>query len=355
MKLPPSCALSRGGYQMLDGAERGALPFQAHGLAGSGGARAPVIGRSPRRKEDERLLTGRGRFIDDIALPGLTHLALVRSTHARARIVGIDPAQARALPGVAVSLAAGLAERAEALPAASAESTNPYVRLDSPRPQRALADGEVRYVGEPIAAILAPDTYRAADAREAVRVEYEPLPAITDAEAAMLPGAPAVHAGSSNVVGHVAWAIGDVEATFAAADVIVEEHPAHGRLSSMALETRGVCAAFDPTTRSMTVWAAHQAPYAVRAAVAGYLGLPVESVRVIVPDTGGGFGPKIAVYPEDVIVPALAYRLGRPVKWIQTRAEFMLSSHHAREQTHRARLAATREGRVLGLDVRADR
>ena len=120
----------------------------------------------------------------------------------------------------------------------------------------------------------------------------------------------------------------------------------------MAMETRGVCAAFDPATRTMTVWAAHQAPFALRAAVAGYLGLPVESVRVIVPDTGGGFGPKIAVYPEDVIVPVLAYRLGQPVKWIQTRAEFMLSSHHAREQTHHARLAATREGRVLGLDVR---
>ena len=146
--------------------------------------------------------------------------------------------------------------------------------------------------------------------------------------------------------------IGDVERAFAGADVIIEDHPAHARVSSMAMETRGVCAAFDPTTRTMTVWAPHQAPFALRAAVAGHLGLPVESVRVVVPDTGGGFGPKIAVYPEDVIVPVLAYRLGQPVKWIQTRAEFMLSSHHAREQIHHARLAATREGRVLGLDVR---
>jgi len=321
-----------------------------------------VIGQSPRRKEDERLITGRGRFIDDIVPPdlrrrsqaslGLAHLALVRSTHAHARIVRIDAALARDLPGVAVFLAEDLPELADPLPAASAEPTNPYVHLDTPRPQRALAHGEVRYVGEPIVAIVAPDPYRAADAREAVRIEYEPRPALMDAEAAMSAGAPTVHGGSSNVVGHVSTAIGDVERAFAEAEVIVEDHPAHVRVSSMALETRGVAAAYDPTNLTMTVWAGHQAPFALRAAVAAYLRLSVESVRVVVPDTGGGFGPKIAVYPEDVIVPVLAYRLGRPVKWIQTRAEFMLSSHHAREQLHHARLAATREGRVLGLDVR---
>jgi carbon-monoxide dehydrogenase large subunit len=316
----------------------------------------PVIGQSPRRKEDERLITGRGRFIDDIVPPdgrgGLAHLMLVRSTHARARIVRIDAAPARELPGVVVFLAEDLPELTNPLPAASAEPTNPYVRLDTPRPQRPLAQGEVRYVGEPIVALLAPDPYRAADARETVRIEYEPLPAVVDAEAAMKTRAPAVHGGSSNVVGHVSTSIGDVEGAFAVADVVVEDHPSHGRLSSMAMETRGVCASYDPTTLTMTVWAAHQAPFALRAAVAAYLGLSVERVRVVVPDTGGGFGPKIAVYPEDVLVPLLAYRLGRPVKWIQARAEFMLSSHHAREQTHHARLAATREGRVLGLDVR---
>ncbi|MGH7333045.1 MAG: xanthine dehydrogenase family protein molybdopterin-binding subunit, partial [Candidatus Rokuibacteriota bacterium] len=321
-----------------------------------------VIGQSPRRKEDERLITGRGRFIDDIVppdrghpppvSPGLAHLVLVRSTHAHARIVLIDVASARKLPGVTVFLAEDLPELAAPLPAASAEPTNPYVRLDTPRPQRALARDEVRYVGEPIVAILAPDPYRAADAREAVRIEYEPRPAVVDAEAAMSVGAPAVHSGSSNVVGHVSTAIGDVERAFAGAEVVVEDHPSHVRVSSMAMETRGICAAFDPTSLTMTVWAPHQAPFALRAAVAAYLGLSVESVRVVVPDTGGGFGPKIAVYPEDVIVPVLAYRLGHPVNWIQTRAEFMLSSHHAREQIHHARLAATREGCVLGLDVR---
>jgi carbon-monoxide dehydrogenase large subunit len=311
-----------------------------------------MIGQSPRRKEDERLLTGRGRFIDDIALPSLLHLALVRSTHARARIVAIDTTAARRLPGVSLFLAGDLPELDDPLPAQPAYALNLYVRLDTPRPELALARDEVRYVGEPIVAVVAPDAYAAADAAEAVRVEYAPSPAVVDAESAMSAEAPAVHEGARNVVGHVSAVIGDVERVFAEAEVVVEDHPAHGRLSSMAMETRGGCARFDPATRTMTVWAPHQSPYAVRSAVAARLGLPADSVRVIVPDTGGGFGPKEGVYPEDVIVPVLAYRLGRPVKWIQTRAEFMVSSHHARQQAHHARLAATREGRILGLDVK---
>ncbi|HZO41318.1 MAG TPA: xanthine dehydrogenase family protein molybdopterin-binding subunit [Methylomirabilota bacterium] len=311
-----------------------------------------MIGRSPRRKEDERLITGRGRFIDDIAPPGLLHLTLVRSTHGRARLVAIDATAARALPGVAVFLADDLPELVDPLPASRADRTNPYVRLDTPRPQRPLARGEVRYVGEPIAAVVAADPYLAADAAELVRVEYDPLAAVVDAEAAMSPSAPTVHEGASNVVGHVVKLIGDVDRAFADADVIVEDHPAHGRVTSMAIETRGLCAAFDPAVNAMTVWAAHQGPYHLRSAVAARLGLPAESVRVIAPDTGGGFGPKEGIYPEDVLVPLLARRLGRPVKWIQTRTEFLSSSHQAREQAHHARLAATRDGRILGLDVR---
>ena len=141
-----------------------------------------MIGRSPRRKEDERLITGRGRFIDDIAPPGVVHLAVVRSTHARARIVAIDTESARQLPGVVVFLADDLPGLAEPLPASRADRTNPYVRLDTPRSQRPLARGEVRYVGEPIAAVIGPDPYRAADAAEVIRIEYEPWPAVVDAE-----------------------------------------------------------------------------------------------------------------------------------------------------------------------------
>ena len=212
-----------------------------------------MIGQSPRRKEDERLITGHGRFIDDIVRPGLVHLALVRSTHARARINGFDATAARTLPGVSVFVADDLPELADPLPAAGADPSNPYVTLDVPRPQRPLARGEVRYVGEPIAAVVAPDPYVAADAAEAVRIEYEPRPAVVDAEAAMSAEAPAVHDGAGNVVGRAGTVVGDVERAFALADVVVEDHPAHGRVSSMAMETRGVCAEFDPATRSVTV------------------------------------------------------------------------------------------------------
>jgi carbon-monoxide dehydrogenase large subunit len=311
-----------------------------------------VIGQSPRRKEDERLITGRGRFIDDIAPPGVAHLTVVRSTHARARIVAIDAEAARKLPGIVVFFADDLPGLAEPLPAARADRTNPYVRLDTPRSQQPLARGEVRYVGEPIAAVIGPDPYQAADAAELIRIEYEPWPAVVDAEAAMTTAAPSVHDRKSNVVGHVAKVIGDVDRAFAEAEVVVEDHPSHGRVTSMAIETRGLCAALDPATGGMTVWAAHQAPYHLRSVVAARLGLSAESVRVIAPDTGGGFGPKEGIYPEDVLVPVLAHHLGRPVKWIQTRTEFLSSTHQARQQSHHARLAATREGRILGLDVR---
>ncbi len=311
-----------------------------------------MIGQSPRRKEDERLLVGRGRFVDDIRLPDLLHLALVRSTHARARLVRVELSVARALPGVLAFVGDDLPELSAPLPAASAEPTNPYVVLDSPRPQQVLARGEVRHVGEAIAAVLASDRYRAADAAETVAVEYEPWPAVVDTEAAMREDAAQVHRGQSNVVGRIQKVAGDVERAFAGADVVVEERLAHVRVTSMPIEPRAVCASFDADAEVLTVWAGHQHPFTLRAAIASFLGLPVESVRVIVPDTGGGFGPKIAVYPEDVLVPVLAHRLRRPVKWIQTRTEFMQSSHQAREQHHEARLAASRDGRLLALDVR---
>lgn len=311
-----------------------------------------MIGQSPRRKEDERLITGRGRFVDDIRLPDLHHVALVRSTHARARLVRVDLTAVRALPGVVAFVAADFPELAAPLPALNAEPTNPYVVFDSPRPPPVLARGDVRHVGEVIAVVVADDRYRAADAAEAIVVDYEPLPAVVDAGAAMREDAPQVHAGQDNVVGRIRKELGDVERAFAEADVIVEERLAHARVSSMAMEARAVCASFDAASEILTIWAGHQNPFALRTAVAGYLRRPVDSVRVLAPDTGGGFGPKGSVYPEDVLVAVLACRLGKPVKWIQTRAEFMQSTYHAREQRHEARLAASRDGRILGLDVR---
>jgi carbon-monoxide dehydrogenase large subunit len=311
-----------------------------------------MIGQSPRRTEDERLVVGRGRFVDDIRLPDLLHVAFARSTHARARLARVDVSAARALPGVMAFVADDFPELAAPLPAAAADATNPYVTLDSPRPQHALARGEVRHVGEAIALVVADDRYRAADAVEKISIDYESWSAVIDADAALREGADQVHRGQENIVGRAVKVVGDVERAFAGADVVVEARLDHVRVTSMPIETRAVCASFDPDAEVLTVWAGHQAPYALRNGVASALALPVESVRVVVPDTGGGFGPKIAVYPEDVLVPLLAYRLRRPVKWIQTRTEFMQSSHQAREQRHDARLAASRDGRILALDVR---
>jgi aerobic carbon-monoxide dehydrogenase large subunit len=311
-----------------------------------------MIGQSPRRKEDERLLTGRGRYVDDIALADLQHLAIVRSPHARARILGVEARAAKAMDDVAVFAGEDLPELANVLPTFIEPASNPYCDFNTPPQQLALARGEVRHVGEAVVAVVALDRYRAADAAAAVSVEYEPLPAIVDAEAAMSDDAPAVHAGQKNVVGHIKVSIGDVEGAFARADVVLEERITYPRVTSMPLEPRAVCAHLDPATELLTIWAGHQMPYAVRDTVAQFLGLPAESVRVIAQDTGGGFGPKAAVYPEDVLVPVLAYRLRKPVKWIQTRSEFMVSSQHAREQVHDVRLAATRDGLILGLDVR---
>jgi carbon-monoxide dehydrogenase large subunit len=311
-----------------------------------------VIGTAVRRKEDDRLIRGRGRFVDDIVLPGLRHMAIVRSPHARARIVRIDASAALAMPGVSVFTAADLPELSNVLPTFVEPASNPYAVFNDPPPQHMMAAGEVRHVGEAVAVVVAEDRYRAADAAEAVAVEYDPLPAVVDAERAMDPNSPAVHAGRSNVVGHIRVSIGDVDAAFAHADVVVEERLNYPRVTSMPIEPRAVCAQADSAAETVTVWAGHQMPYLLRDTIARFLALPVENVRVIAPDTGGGFGPKAAVYPEDVLVPVIARRLGTPVKWIQTRSEFMVSAQHAREQVHDVRLAATRDGVVLGVEIR---
>src|SRR5215475_14421147 len=178
-----------------------------------------MIGESPKRKEDLRLLTGRGRFVDDVRLPGAHHLIFVRSPHARARIAHVDCRPARALPGVAVFTAADLPEvMSRVLPTFIEPASNPYSVFNEPPPQHALAREEVRHVGEIVAAVVAADPYRAADAAEAVRVDYDPLPAIVDTEAAARDGAPEVHAGRSNVVARIRMSVGDVDAAFAGAD-----------------------------------------------------------------------------------------------------------------------------------------
>jgi carbon-monoxide dehydrogenase large subunit len=303
------------------------------------------IGTSPRRKEDAPLLRGRGRYLDDLRRPGTLHLGVVRSLHAHARVAGIAAEAARALPGVSVFTAADLPEVAGGIPApfGGTPNTRPYVQV-------ALAGEIVRYVGEPVAVVVADDPYRLADAMDAVTVDYEPLaPVMTVAGAAR--GVERVHADWPDNVAVVArGATGEAEPALAAADLVVEERLSHPRLAAVPIEPRGVLAYPDPESGSLVVWSSTQNPYLVRDAVAVALGLSAEEVRVLAPDVGGGFGPKGSVYHEELLVPAVARRLARPVKWVEGRREHFVATGHDRQQVHTARIGFRRDGAIVAVD-----
>src|SRR5712691_3694592 len=307
-----------------------------------------MIGASPRRKEDRRLLVGVGRFVDDLTREGLLHLAVARSVQAHARIAKIALAEARALPGVVAAWsAADLPETARPMPSAYGA-----VRKGRPWSQPILARDRVRYVGEPVAVVVAESPYRVADALELVRVEYEPLPTLTTVEAA-LASPTRLHDGwPDNAALAVGAAIGDAERALATADIVIHETFRHPRLAAVPIEPRGVLAYRDGDSGALVVWSSCQNPYSVRDIVAAALELPAEAVRVVVPDVGGAFGPKGSVYPEEILVAAAALRLGRPVKWIETRREDFASLGHDREQTHEARIGFARDGTIVAIDDR---
>ncbi|MBI2493140.1 MAG: xanthine dehydrogenase family protein [Candidatus Rokubacteria bacterium] len=299
-----------------------------------------------RRREDARFLSGRGRYVTDLPLAPALHAAIVRSPHAHARILGVDARAARGWPGVhGVFVLGDLPELRGALPppVVPAQPVKPYR-------QSALADGVARFAGEPVAVVLASDPYRASDAAEAVRVEYEALPAVLDPARAVAPDAPCVHAAwETNVAAAVALETGDVDGALANAPIVVTRRFRCGRVTALPLEPRAVAARWDAATRSLHVWSSTQMPHVVRQRVAEALGLPLDAVRVVAPDVGGGFGTKGPVYPEDLIVAALARRLGAAVRWTDTRRESFVSTAHAGDQVHTATLALDRDGRILAL------
>jgi len=305
------------------------------------------IGLSVKRREDRRLLTGRGRYVDDVRLPHLCHAAIVRSPHAHARIVGVDARRATALPGVlAVLTIADLPECAAAVPSlVTSTRFRPYV-------QPAIAGPKVRHAGEAVAVVVADDVYRAADAAEVLDVRYAVLPAVATVEAALAKGAARVFdEWPDNVAGPSAGAVGDVTRGFAQAHVVVEARLSVPRVAAMPIEPRGVVAQPDAPDGRLTVWASTQMPFAVRAAVAAALDLAEEQVRVIAPDVGGGFGAKGHVYPEDVLIPAVARRLGRAVKWIETRREHFLATAPDRDQHHQLRLGVASDGAIAAIET----
>jgi CO/xanthine dehydrogenase Mo-binding subunit len=307
-----------------------------------------MIGASPRRKEDARLLAGAGRFVDDITRPGLLHLVVVRSQQAHARLTKVDTSQAVALPGVVAAwTAVDLPETARVVPRAHGGAPR-----GRPWSLPTLAADVVRHVGEPVAVVIATDPYRGADAVEAVRLAYEPLEPLATVEQSLASGARLHEGWPDNTAIAVRGAVGDVDAALPAAEVVVAARLRHPRLAGSAIEARGVIAWLEAETGRLAVASSTQNPYALRDVVAAALGLPAEEVRVVLPDVGGAFGPKGLVYPEDVLVALAARRLGRPVKWIESRREDLLATGHDREQVHEARLAFHRDGSIAGLDDR---
>ncbi len=305
------------------------------------------VGRALRRKEDPRLITGRARYVDDISLPGTLWAAFVRSPEAHAKIVSIDTQAAREQPGVrAVFTSADMDDLTGPLPLAWVP---PGVDVNNPE-HWPLARETVKHVGDPVAVVLGEDRYGVVDAAEMVAVEYEPLPVVTDPEAA-LKGAPFVHDQFGSNETHQ-WSLGggDLEAGFADADVVVERRVVNHRMAGAPIEPRGVLA--DYRAGALTVWSATQVPHFVRLFLAILLGMSEERVRVIAPEVGGGFGAKLQVYGEEVLVAWASRKLGHPVKWIETRTENMAVTHQGRDQIAYMKMGAKRDGTLTALHVK---
>ncbi len=310
-----------------------------------------TFGERISRNEDPRLLTGRALFVDDLNPARLAHVAFVRSPYAHARIGGIDTSRARAMPGVVAVL--------------TAEDLGDYWRpgplllpappiagaVFRPRTQVPLARSKVRHLGEPVALVVAESRYLAEDAAEEVLVDYQPLPAVVDLEAGLAAEAPRIHEDlDSNLAAHVVQQKGDYAAARARAELLVARRFRYDRGTAAAMENRGIVAEWDDRSQRLTIWDTTQAPISIRNGLAGMLGLSEHQVRVVAPFIGGGFGPKIMMfYPEEVLVPWLARRLDRPVKWIEDRQENFTATTQEREQIHDAEMALSRDGRILGI------
>jgi carbon-monoxide dehydrogenase large subunit len=306
----------------------------------------PQIGSSVTRADDPRLLTGRGRYVDDLMLPRMTHVAFVRSPHAHARITAVHVDDARRASGVEAVLTGDEVARL----------CRPYrgilrhyegMKSGAILP---LARDRVRCVGEPVVAIAATSRAEADDAVEQVRVDYVPLPAVLDPDSAVAPDAPLIHADlGDNVIYQARLGAGDVNAAFAGAHRVIRRTFRTGRHTGVPIEPRSLVAEFEPASRALTVWMSTQVPHMMQAVLAELFALPEHRVRIVAPDVGGSFGIKIHVYQDDMAAIALALRLRRPVKWVATRRESFLSDIHAREQVVEAEVAVDAEARLLGL------
>ena len=315
----------------------------------------PYVGRSLLRREDRRLLTGQGQFIADLVLPRMLHAVVVRSEIAHAIIRSVDLSAAATAPGVMLALnGADLLRLLPPVPEGQLSLPSKWTsviqhKFLSPQ-QPLLAHDKVRHVGEAIAIIVAENRDQAEDAAELVRADLEELPAVIDPEEALRPDSPVVHDRfHTNLIGSFSVGRGNFDAALARAPHSLRRRFYHHRYAAVPMECRGVVSAYDPRTDAVTIWSSTQVVHWVRREAAGLLGMPESRVRCVALDVGGGFGGKGHVYPEDLLIAFLARRLARPVRWIETRREHMMSATHSRDQLHDVEIGFDDDGRILAL------
>jgi aerobic carbon-monoxide dehydrogenase large subunit len=308
-------------------------------------------GASIKRSEDPRILTGAGRYVDDIKLPGMLHAAFVRSPLAHARVLSVDVSAARALPGVVAALTGA---EMEAMTVPGPDALMALMSWAGPTPEfTLLATDKVRFVGDPVAVVVAESRYLAEDGCELVEVEYDDLPAVTNASTALDPGSPPLFANLGDNIArpHSRREFGDVRATFADADRVFDFRIDVHRHQNVPMEGRGCVASYDPDPGFMTVYAATQSVHVTKIAMAMRLGMEQDQVRVLAGDIGGSFGLKIGASREELAVAAASRAVGRPVKWVEDRGENLTASGQAREESFDVRAAVSHDGDLLGLDA----
>ena len=303
-----------------------------------------LVGERVPRLEDDRLLRGCGRFVDDVDVPNQLHMHVVRSEFAHARIKGIDLTEAAGVRGVRGLVTGDDLGDVPLMPL----RLDFGVELDDYL-QPALARGRVRYVGEPLAVVVAESAYAAEDASARIEIDYEPLPVLLDPIEAIEPGAPSLWDEGGNEAAELQKEFGDVDAAFAGAAHVVSAELRIGRHTGVPLETRGLVADWEPGRRQLTIWGAALVTHYHRRVVSTLLGIPVNRIHMRSTDAGGNFGVRGDFFPEDFLVPWLARRFERPVKWTEDRSEHLVATNHAREQIHRVQAAFAADARLLGL------
>jgi carbon-monoxide dehydrogenase large subunit len=309
-------------------------------------------GASIKRSEDPRILTGAGRYVDDIKLPGMLHAAFVRSPMAHARVLSVDVSAAQALPGVVAALTGA---DLEAMTVPGPDALTALMGGTGPTPEfTLLATDKVRFAGDPVAIVVAESRYVAEDGCELVEVEYDELPPVTNASFALDPGSPPLFANLGDNIArpHSRREFGDVPATFAGADRVADFHIDVHRHQNVPMEGRGCVASYDADLGVMTVHAATQSVHVSKIAVAMRLGMEQDKVRVVAGDIGGSFGLKIGASREELAAAAASRALRRPVKWVEDRGENLTASGQAREESFDVRAAVSNDGDLLGLDVK---